>query len=188
MKIAHTPVLDIAYEESGPANGRPVVLMHGFPDDAHAYDGVAPPLAAAGCRVIVPYLRGYGPTRFRNSATPRSGQQAALGHDLLDLIDTLDLRNPILAGYDWVGGRRALSLRFGPSGSAVSSRSTGITSKTSPIRGVHRHQPPNIVTGINGISISSAAVPGLRRTADRCVGSCGNCGRPTIASAMPITR
>ena len=106
MKTARTPVLDIAYEESGPADGRPVVLMHGFPDDIHAYDGVAPPLAASGYRVIVPYLRGYGPTRFLDPATPRSGQQAALGHDLLDLIDALDLKSPILAGYDW-GGRAA---------------------------------------------------------------------------------
>jgi pimeloyl-ACP methyl ester carboxylesterase len=106
MKIARTSVLDIAYEESGPADGPSVVLMHGFPDDIHAYDGVAPPLAAAGYRVIVPYLRGYGPTRFLDRATPRSGQQTALGHDLLDLIDALDLKRPIFAGYDW-GGRAA---------------------------------------------------------------------------------
>ncbi len=106
MRTARTSVLDIAYEENGPADGRPVVLMHGYPDDIHAYDGVAPPLAGAGYRVIVPYLRGYGPTRFRNPSTPRSGQRAALGHDLLDLIDVLDLKSPILAGYDW-GGRAA---------------------------------------------------------------------------------
>jgi pimeloyl-ACP methyl ester carboxylesterase len=105
-KTVRTPVLDVAYEESGPASGRPVMLLHGFPDDVHAYDDVAPPLAAAGYRVIVPYLRGYGPTRFLDSATPRSGEQAALGHDLLDLIDALDLKRPILAGYDW-GGRAA---------------------------------------------------------------------------------
>src|SRR5476649_2787944 len=98
MKTARTQVLDIGYEERGPAGGRPVVLMHGFPDDIHAYDGVAPPLAASGYRVIVPYLRGYGPTRFRDPVTPRSGHQAALGHDLLDLIDMPDLKNPILAG------------------------------------------------------------------------------------------
>jgi len=106
MKSIRTRVLDIAYEESGPPTGRPVVLMHGFPDDVHAYDDVAPPLAAAGYRVIVPYLRGYGSTRFLDPATPRSGEQAALGHDLLDLIDALDLKSPILAGYDW-GGRAA---------------------------------------------------------------------------------
>jgi pimeloyl-ACP methyl ester carboxylesterase len=106
VKTAQTSVLDIAYQERGPAGGPPVVLMHGFPDDIHAYDGVAPPLAAAGYRVIVPYLRGYGPTRFLEPAKPRSGQQAALGHDLLDLINALDLTSPILAGYDW-GGRAA---------------------------------------------------------------------------------
>jgi pimeloyl-ACP methyl ester carboxylesterase len=106
MKTVRTPVLDIAYAESGPADGKPVVLMHGFPDDIHAYDDVAPPLAAAGYRVVVPYLRGYGPTRFLDPATPHSGEQAALGHDLLDLIDALDLKSPILAGYDW-GGRAA---------------------------------------------------------------------------------
>jgi pimeloyl-ACP methyl ester carboxylesterase len=106
MKTVSTPVLDIYYEENGPANGRPVVLMHGFPDDIRAYDGVAPPLVAAGYRVIVPYLRGYGPTRFLNPAIPRSGQQAALGHDLLGLIDALDLKSPLLGGYDW-GGRAA---------------------------------------------------------------------------------
>ncbi|HVH81282.1 MAG TPA: alpha/beta fold hydrolase, partial [Stellaceae bacterium] len=106
MKTVRTPVLDIAFEESGPVDGKPVVLLHGFPDDVHAYDGVAPPLGTAGYRVIVPYLRGYGPTRFVDPATPRSGEQAALGHDLLDLIDALDLKEPILGGYDW-GGRAA---------------------------------------------------------------------------------
>ena len=106
MKTVRTSILEIGYEESGPAGGRPVVLLHGFPDDVHAYDGVAPPLAAAGWRVLVPYLRGYGPTRFLSSETPRSGQQAALGRDLADFIDALRLERPILAGYDW-GGRAA---------------------------------------------------------------------------------
>src|SRR5258708_1286955 len=106
MKTARTAVLDIAYEESGPMDGRPVILLHGFPDDIHAYDDVAPPLAAAGWRVIVPYLRGYGPTRFRDPATPRSGQQGALGKDLLDLLDSLAIGKVWLAGYDW-GGRAA---------------------------------------------------------------------------------
>ena len=106
MKALRTPTLEIAYEESGPAEGRPVVLLHGFPDDVHAYDGVAPPLAAAGWRVLVPYLRGYGPTRFLDPLTPRSGQQAALGHDLLNFLDALGLERAALAGYDW-GGRAA---------------------------------------------------------------------------------
>jgi pimeloyl-ACP methyl ester carboxylesterase len=106
MKAVRTPTLDIAYEERGPAAGPPVVLLHGFPDDVRAYDGVAPALAAAGWRVLVPYLRGYGPTRFLDPRTPRSGEQAALGHDLLEFLDTLGLERATLAGYDW-GGRAA---------------------------------------------------------------------------------
>jgi pimeloyl-ACP methyl ester carboxylesterase len=106
MKTILTTTLEIAYEEFGPAGGSPVILMHGFPDDVHAYDRVAPALAASGWRVFVPYLRGYGPTRFRDLTTPRSGQQAALGHDLLSLMDGLGLRRAVLVGYDW-GGRAA---------------------------------------------------------------------------------
>jgi pimeloyl-ACP methyl ester carboxylesterase len=101
-----TSVLDIAYFEHGPPDGPPVVLLHGFPFDPHAYDAVAPPLAAVGCRVLVPYLRGYGPTRFLTAETPRSGQQAALGKDLLDFLDALGIQQAIVAGYDW-GGRAA---------------------------------------------------------------------------------
>jgi pimeloyl-ACP methyl ester carboxylesterase len=106
LKRVEAGVLSVAYDESGAPGGRPVVLLHGFPYDAHAYDDVAPRLATAGCRVIVPYLRGYGPTRFLSADTPRSGQQAVLGHDLLALLDALDLRDAVLAGYDW-GGRAA---------------------------------------------------------------------------------
>ena len=78
-------VLDIAWHGCGPSAGPPVFLMHGFPYDIHAYAEVAPRLAQAGCRVIVPYLRGFGPTRFLRQDTPRSGEQAALGADLLAL-------------------------------------------------------------------------------------------------------
>jgi pimeloyl-ACP methyl ester carboxylesterase len=99
-------VLDVAYFEAGPADGPPVFLMHGFPYDIHTYERVAPILAKAGCRVIVPYLRGFGPTRFLDAATPRSGEQAALGADLLALMDALEIPHAVLAGYDW-GGRAA---------------------------------------------------------------------------------
>jgi pimeloyl-ACP methyl ester carboxylesterase len=102
-------VLDVACFEAGPAEGPPVFLMHGFPYDIHAYAEVAPLLAAAGCRVIVPYLRGYGPTRFLANDTPRSGEQAALGADLLALMDALGIERALLAGYDW-GGRAACVL------------------------------------------------------------------------------
>jgi pimeloyl-ACP methyl ester carboxylesterase len=96
----------VAYHEAGPEQGPPVLLMHGFPYDIHAYAEVAPRLAAHGCRVIVPYLRGYGDTRFLSAATPRSGEQAALGADLLALLDALAIARVVLAGYDW-GGRAA---------------------------------------------------------------------------------
>ena len=99
-------VLDVAYLESGPEDGWPVVLLHGFPYDVHAYDEVAPILAGAGARVIVPWLRGYGPTQFLSGTTPRSGEQAVLGDDLRALMDALDLPAAVLAGYDW-GGRAA---------------------------------------------------------------------------------
>jgi pimeloyl-ACP methyl ester carboxylesterase len=99
-------VLDVAYYEQGPADGPVVMLLHGFPYDIHSYVDVAPRLAAQGCRAIVPYLRGYGPTRFRDAATPRSGEQAAIGADLIALMDALGVKRAIVAGYDW-GGRAA---------------------------------------------------------------------------------
>ena len=99
-------VLNVAYLETGPPDGVPVILLHGFPYDVHAYDAVSQRLAAAGLRCIVPYLRGYGPTRFISPDTPRSGQQAALGADLLALMDALKIHSAVLVGYDW-GGRAA---------------------------------------------------------------------------------
>jgi len=99
-------VLNIAYYEAGPADGPVAVLLHGFPYDIHSYVDVAPILAAQGCRVIVPYLRGYGPTRFLDASTPRSGEQAAIGADLMALIDALSIPRAVFAGYDW-GGRAA---------------------------------------------------------------------------------
>jgi pimeloyl-ACP methyl ester carboxylesterase len=104
VKTINAGVLSIAYQEYGPASGWPCILGHGFPYDVHAYDQAAPILAQAGARVIVPYLRGYGPTRFLNVETPRSGEQAALGADLLVLMDALHFERAVLGGYDW-GGR-----------------------------------------------------------------------------------
>jgi len=106
LRSVDAGVLHIAYYEEGPADGPVVLLLHGFPYDIHSYVDVAPLLAANGCRVIVPYLRGYGPTRFLDSSTPRSGEQAAVGADLIALIDALGIKRAVFAGYDW-GGRAA---------------------------------------------------------------------------------
>jgi pimeloyl-ACP methyl ester carboxylesterase len=105
-RTIQTPVLNIGYEESGNPAGVPVILLHGFPDDVHAYDDVAPPLAKAGHRVLVPYLRGYGKTSFRDAQAPRMAEQAAIGQDLIDFADALKLSRFAVAGYDW-GGRAA---------------------------------------------------------------------------------
>ncbi|WP_346949136.1 alpha/beta hydrolase [Dyella sp.] len=106
MKRIRAGVLDVAYAEDGPADGTPVLLLHGWPYDIYSYVDVAPILAAAGYRVIVPYLRGYGDTRFISADTPRNGQQAALAADGLALLDALNIRQAIVAGYDW-GARTA---------------------------------------------------------------------------------
>jgi len=101
-----TPVLDVAYEMSGPADSLPVLLLHGFPYDIRSFDDVVARVNAAGLRTIVPWLRGYGGTQFLSADTLRSGEQAALGQDLLELLDALRIRKAALAGYDW-GGRAA---------------------------------------------------------------------------------
>lgn len=113
-KSVDTPVLQIGYEESGPAQGFPIILLHGFPDDAHAYDKVAPPLAKQGYRVLVPYLRGYGPTRFRDASAPRMAEQAAIGQDALDFADALKLPRFAVAGYDWGGRAAAIAAALHP--------------------------------------------------------------------------
>jgi pimeloyl-ACP methyl ester carboxylesterase len=106
LRFVNAGVLNVAYYEDGPSGGQVVFLMHGFPYDIHSYVDVAPILTAQGCRVIVPYLRGYGPTRFLEANTLRSGEQAALGADLKALMDALGISKAVFAGYDW-GGRAA---------------------------------------------------------------------------------
>ena len=106
IKQIKAGVLDIGYFQAGPSEGPPVLLLHGFPYSIDSYVGVAPMLAARGCRVIVPHLRGHGSTRFLDSATPRAGQQAAIGVDVTAFMDALKLSRAVLAGYDW-GARAA---------------------------------------------------------------------------------
>jgi pimeloyl-ACP methyl ester carboxylesterase len=114
LRRVRAGVLDVAFHESGPADGPAVVLLHGFPYDVHAYAEVAPLLAARGCRVVVPYLRGFGPTQFIDDATPRSGEQAALASDVLALLDALAIPRAVLAGYDWGGTAACVAAALWP--------------------------------------------------------------------------
>jgi pimeloyl-ACP methyl ester carboxylesterase len=109
-----TPLLTIAYEETGNPQGLPIILLHGFPDDVRAFDGVVAPLADAGHRVLVPYIRGYGPTVFRDAATPRLAEQAAIGQDVIDFVDALRLPRFAVAGFDWGGRAAAIAAALHP--------------------------------------------------------------------------
>jgi pimeloyl-ACP methyl ester carboxylesterase len=109
MQFATTPLLRIAYEQGGPADGPPVILLHGWPDDPHTYGGVAPALQRAGWRTIVPWLRGFGPTSFVSADTMRSGEIVAMAQDVLDLADALALETFSVIGHDW-GARIAYVL------------------------------------------------------------------------------
>jgi pimeloyl-ACP methyl ester carboxylesterase len=163
VKTVRTPVLEIAYRESGPADGPPVILLHGWPSDVHDYDDVEAPLAAAGFRVLVPWLRGFGPTRFLDPATPRSGQQAALGADVRDFMDALSIPRAILAGYDW-GGRAAC-----------------VVAALWP----ERVAALVAITGYGIQDIAAAARPAIAATSPA---GCGSCGRPTGTSTTRPSR
>jgi pimeloyl-ACP methyl ester carboxylesterase len=106
LKQFDAGLLRVGYAEAGPADSPAVILLHGWPYDIHSYGAVTPLLASAGYRVIVPYLRGYGTTRFLSEATFRNGQQAALGVDVVELMDALGIDRAIIAGFDW-GARTA---------------------------------------------------------------------------------
>src|SRR5215213_7155984 len=106
LKQIDAGVLNVGYAEAGPADGPSLILLHGWPYDIHSYVDVAPLLAAAGYRVIVPYLRGYGTTRFLSGETARNGQQSAIAVDMIALIDALKIEKAIVAGCDW-GARTA---------------------------------------------------------------------------------
>lgn len=109
-----TPTLSVGFEDHGDPRGFPVILLHGFPDDVRAFDDVVPPLITAGLRALVPYLRGYGPTRFLEPSGPRMAEQAAIGQDVIDFADALKLPRFALAGYDWGGRAAAIAAALHP--------------------------------------------------------------------------
>ena len=146
IKQIKAGILDIGYYEAGPSNGPPVLLLHGFPYSIDSYVNVAPMLANRGCRVIVPYLRGHGSTRFLDSGTPRSGQQGAIGVDVIALMDALGLNRAILAGYDWGGRAACVAAALWPE------RCTGLVSVNSyliqDIAKAGQPLPPSIESGL----------------------------------------
>src|SRR5271154_3925349 len=106
LKQINAGLLSVAYAEAGPSDGPAVLLLHGWPYDIHSFVDVAPALASAGYRVIVPYLRGYGSTRFLSSTTLRNGEQAAVALDVIALMDVLQIKRAVIRGFDW-GARTA---------------------------------------------------------------------------------
>src|SRR5205085_10204444 len=104
--VVEAGALSVGFVQAGPRDGPAVVLLHGWPYDIHSFADVAPVLAAAGYRVLVPFVRGYGTTRFLSEDTPRNGQQAAVAHDVLDFLDALGVERAVLGGFDW-GARSA---------------------------------------------------------------------------------
>jgi pimeloyl-ACP methyl ester carboxylesterase len=111
LKRVHAGVLSIAYAEAGPADGPPVLLLHGWPYDIHSFVDVAPILANAGYRVLIPYLRGYGETQFLSPDAPRNAQPAAVATDAINFLDALRIQKVVVAGFDW-GGRTANLMAF----------------------------------------------------------------------------
>jgi len=113
LKQVDAGLLSVGYAEAGPADGSPVLLLHGWPYDIHSFADVTPLLASAGYRVVVPFVRGYGTTRFLSDNTLRNGQQAALAADVIALMDALGIAKAVLAGFDWGPGRPTSSRRCG---------------------------------------------------------------------------
>ncbi len=185
IKHVRTATLDVAYEESGAADGTPVILLHGWPYDPRDYDRVVPPLVAAGCRVIVPYLRGFGATRFLAPETPRSGQQAALGNDLRELMDTLAIKRAVLAGYDWGGRAACIVAALWPervrglvTGNGYNIQNIAASMKPAGPAQEHRFWYQYYFHSERGCA-------GLERTAANFAVCCGDCGRRIGPSMTP---
>ena len=193
VKTVRTSILEIGYHEIGDATGFPVILLHGFPDDAHAYDGVAPLLAKAGYRALAVYLRGYGPTRFLDPAVARTAEQAAIGQDVIDFADALKLPRFAVAGFDWGGRAACVASALHPDRvrAAVLIGGYSIQNTVTPAR-PPRPKPP-AGSGISGTSTPMPVVPASSRTGAASASCCGGSGRrpgasPTTCSTSPRRR
>ncbi len=186
LKQIDAGVLSVGYAEAGPADGPAVILLHGWPYDIHTYVDVAPLLASAGYRVIVPYLRGYGTTRFLSSETLRNGQQSVIAVDIIALMDALEIEKAIVGGCDWGARtanhrRRALAgaLQGHGLGERLSDRQPRSQQDAAAAKGRARNGGTSI------ISPPSAAAPATSNTGAISPGSFGSSLRRSGTSTMP---
>lgn len=177
-RIVQTDVLDIGYEEHGDSDGFPIVLLHGFPYDVRSWDSVVPPLVEGGYRVLVPYLRGYGPTRFRDPARPRMAEQAALSQDVVDFADALGLERIALAGFDWGNRAACITAILHPERVRAQVAIGGYSVQNTVTPGPQHPQSSSNGSGTSGTSTPSADASGSRRIDATSSGTCGIPGRP----------
>ena len=184
-KLIQTPVLTIGYEETGDSQGFPIILLHGFPDDVRAWDDVAPPLVKSGFRVLVPYLRGFGPTRFREAAVPRTGEQAAIGQDLIDFADALHIPRFAVAGFDWGAraGQVAAALHPAPDARNAPTQRDEARGPQGHVDIIAERRSTGCASGRSGLDtrVSMPDNPGvLRRFASRNAGACARGSRVRV--------
>ena len=188
VRMIRSPVLDIGYEEHGDSAGFPIILLHGFPYDVRAWDGVVPPLADAGYRVLVPYLRGYGPTQFRDPTVPPMAEQAAIAQDVVDFADALGLEQFALAGFDWGNRAACIAAILRPERVRVQVACGGYSVQRTPsVRRRPHHRSSRRGSGISGTSTPSEVGRVLRRIEARSAGTCGRHGRPVGSSPTRCT-
>jgi pimeloyl-ACP methyl ester carboxylesterase len=164
LKQIDAGVLNIGYAEAGPANGPAVVLLHGWPYDIHSFVEVAPLLASAGYRVLIPHLRGYGTTRFLSNAAVRNGQPSALAVDLKEFLDALKIEKPILAGFDWGARTANIFAALWPERSKAMVSVSGYLIGNQEAGRMPLPPQAELNGGTSSISPPSAAVPATKNT------------------------
>jgi len=185
LKQIDAGALNVGYAEAGPANGQAVILLHGWPYDIYSFVDVAPRLASAGYRVIVPYLRGYGTTRFLSGETLRNGQQSVVALDIIALMDALHIGKAILGGLIGVREPRTSSRHCGLNAARLSSLSAVISSATSRLERCRCRQARSSCGGTNTILLRNAAGPATTNTAVTLRSSFGSSHRRNGRSMRP---
>ncbi|WP_245896623.1 alpha/beta fold hydrolase [Sphingomonas fennica] len=177
--------LNVGYVDSGPTDGPAVILLHGWPYDIHAFAEVIPLLASAGCRVIVPHLRGYGTTRFLSTGAVRNGQQAVVAVDIIALMDALGIETAILAGFDWGARTANVIAALWPERCKAMVSVSGYLIGSQVANRAPLLRPPNCNGGINSISPPNAAGSAMKRTGMISPSSSGRLRRQSGALMMP---